>query len=40
VPGCAATMRIDSEWGGGFVATVTVRNVSTAALDGWRVSWR
>ncbi|GLI00584.1 cellulose binding domain-containing protein [Phytohabitans aurantiacus] len=37
---CAATAVIDHGWSGGFVATVTVRNVSGAALDGWRVSWR
>lgn len=37
---CAATVHIDSQWTGGFVATVTVRNVRTETLDGWRVSWR
>jgi len=36
---CTATVRIDSAWGGGFVATVTVRNTGDEALDGWRVSW-
>jgi cellulase/cellobiase CelA1 len=39
-PICAATVVIDQSWGGGFVATVTVRNVGTETLDGWRVSWR
>nr|MDT0660710.1 cellulose binding domain-containing protein [Micromonospora sp. DSM 115978] len=39
-PVCAATAVIDRGWGGGFVAAVTVRNVGTEALDGWRVSWR
>lgn len=37
---CTATAVIDHGWSGGFVATVTVRNVSGATLDGWRVSWR
>jgi len=36
---CAATVRIDSAWTGGFVATVTVRNVGDEALSGWRVAW-
>ncbi|QOC92814.1 cellulose-binding domain-containing protein [Micromonospora craniellae] len=38
-PVCAATATIGSGWGSGFVATVTVRNTGTEALDGWRVSW-
>ncbi|HEX5205574.1 cellulose binding domain-containing protein [Paractinoplanes rhizophilus] len=37
---CAATMVVDSAWGDGFVATVTVRNVGSETLGGWRVSWR
>ncbi|MFI5891441.1 cellulose binding domain-containing protein [Actinoplanes sp. NPDC051513] len=37
---CAATMAIGSAWSGGFVATVTVRNVGDATLDAWRVSLR
>jgi cellulase/cellobiase CelA1 len=37
---CAATAVIDAGWGGGFVATVTVRNSGDEPLDGWRVSWR
>ena len=37
---CAATMAIDSAWSGGFVATVTVRNVADETLDAWQVSWR
>lgn len=40
VPVCAATVHIDSAWSGGFVATVTVRNVVDETLDTWRVSWR
>jgi cellulase/cellobiase CelA1 len=40
VPVCAATLVVDHGWSGGFVATVTVRNVGTETLDGWRVSWR
>ncbi|MEU8165132.1 cellulose binding domain-containing protein [Micromonospora sp. NPDC049004] len=37
---CRATATIDSRWGTGFVATVTVRSTGTQALDGWSVSWR
>ncbi|MBG6105418.1 hypothetical protein IW249_005832 [Micromonospora vinacea] len=37
---CRATATIDTHWGGGFVATVTVRNTGTLPLDRWRVSWR
>ena len=37
---CRATATIDSRWGTGFVATVTVRNVGPQALDRWRVTWR
>jgi len=40
LPACTATFAIDNRWSGGFIATVTVRNVGTATLDGWRVSWR
>ncbi|GAA0571277.1 hypothetical protein GCM10010172_64670 [Paractinoplanes ferrugineus] len=36
---CAATVTIDSAWAGGFVATVTVRNVGTEVLNSWYVSW-
>ncbi|MGW0503890.1 cellulose binding domain-containing protein [Micromonospora sp. NPDC003241] len=38
-PVCAATATIGSGWGSGFVATVTVRNTGTEALDGWQVWW-
>ncbi|MCZ7435652.1 cellulose binding domain-containing protein [Micromonospora sp. WMMC241] len=37
---CAATVRIDSRWYGGFIATVTVRNTGTESTRGWLVSWR
>jgi cellulose binding protein with CBM2 domain len=40
VAACAATVTIDSAWNGGFVATVTVRNVGAEALASWYVSWR
>ncbi|WP_433307225.1 cellulose binding domain-containing protein [Actinoplanes sp. CA-030573] len=39
-PACAATVAVDSAWNGGYVATVTVRNVGAEPLDGWHVSWR
>ncbi|WP_246248454.1 cellulose binding domain-containing protein [Micromonospora maritima] len=37
---CTATVTVDSRWGGGFVATVTVRNDGTEPMSGWLVSWR
>lgn len=39
-PVCTATAVIDHGWNGGFVATLTVRNVGNETLDGWRVTWR
>ncbi|MFE4825938.1 glycoside hydrolase family 9 protein [Streptomyces sp. NPDC056672] len=37
--GCAVTYGIDSAWNNGFTATVTVKNTSTAAIDGWTLNW-
>ncbi len=37
--GCTATMKIDSSWGTGFTATVTVTNSGTAATSAWTVTW-
>ncbi|WP_431880493.1 cellulose binding domain-containing protein [Micromonospora chalcea] len=37
---CSATATIDASWGGGFVATVTVRNDGAEPAPGWLVSWR
>jgi endoglucanase len=38
--GCSASMHVDSSWGGGFNATVTVTNTSTtSATKAWSVSW-
>jgi len=37
---CTATAHLDSVWGDGFVATVTVRNTSAAtSTAGWSVGW-
>ncbi|QLQ35373.1 cellulose binding domain-containing protein [Micromonospora robiginosa] len=36
---CRVTYRNQSEWSGGFVATVTVQNTSTAPVDGWIVTF-
>lgn len=36
---CQVTYRNQSEWQGGFVATVTVRNTGTAPVDGWIVTF-
>ncbi|MBQ1046407.1 MULTISPECIES: cellulose binding domain-containing protein [unclassified Micromonospora] len=37
---CSATATIDSRWGSGFVATVTVRNDGAEPVPSWLVSWR
>ncbi|MEU7679319.1 cellulose binding domain-containing protein [Micromonospora taraxaci] len=36
---CRVTYRNQSEWQGGFVATVTVQNIGTAPVDGWIVTF-
>ncbi|GAA5039521.1 endo-1,4-beta-xylanase [Thermocatellispora tengchongensis] len=36
---CAAAYKVSSQWQGGFVAEVTVRNTSSSALNGWTVTW-
>ncbi|MEU4555314.1 fibronectin type III domain protein [Micromonospora violae] len=36
---CLVTYRNQSEWQGGFVATVTVQNTGAAPIDGWTVTF-
>ncbi len=36
---CAATLKIDSSWGSGFTATVTVTNSGSVATNSWTVTW-
>ncbi len=36
---CAATYSVTGQWGGGFQASVTVRNSATVAITAWRVTW-
>ncbi|MDO0924242.1 cellulose binding domain-containing protein [Streptomyces sp. TG1A-8] len=36
---CAVTYHHDTSWGNGFVATVTVRNLSDDPITGWTVDW-
>ncbi|MFY1620340.1 cellulose binding domain-containing protein [Micromonospora sp. WMMD736] len=36
---CRVTYRNQSEWQGGFVATVTVQNLGSAPVDGWIVTF-
>ncbi|MET8254321.1 cellulose binding domain-containing protein [Micromonospora sp. NPDC005197] len=38
-PTCRVTYRNQSEWHGGFVATVTVQNTGAAPVDGWIVTF-
>ncbi|GJF33396.1 hypothetical protein KNE206_60960 [Kitasatospora sp. NE20-6] len=37
--GCTATYRVDSDWGSGFVATVSVVGTGTTATTSWQVTW-
>lgn len=37
--GGTCTYSIDNEWNDGFVATITLRNTGTSAIDGWTVGW-
>ena len=39
VGACAATVKIDNSWRGGFQATVTVKNTGTATVSPWTVTW-
>ncbi|MEV5726319.1 cellulose binding domain-containing protein [Streptomyces pharetrae] len=36
---CAVTYHRDTSWGNGFVATITVRNLSDTPITGWTVDW-
>ncbi|MET7646710.1 cellulose binding domain-containing protein [Streptomyces sp. NPDC005426] len=36
---CAVSYHRDTSWGNGFVATVTVRNLSDTPITGWTVDW-
>ncbi|MBT8227416.1 MAG: cellulase family glycosylhydrolase [Dactylosporangium sp.] len=37
--GCLATYKVTNSWSGGFMGEVIVANTSTAALNGWTVTW-
>ncbi|MFJ6215281.1 endo-1,4-beta-xylanase [Streptomyces sp. NPDC092296] len=37
--GCTASYHVDSDWGAGFTATVTVGNTGSAAITSWKVGW-
>jgi endoglucanase len=37
--GCTASWHIDTQWSGGFNATVTVANPGTTATSAWTVAW-
>ncbi|WP_261966074.1 cellulose-binding domain-containing protein [Dactylosporangium matsuzakiense] len=34
-----ATYKIESDWGAGFVASVTIKNNGSTPITGWRVNW-
>ena len=36
----ACTYTIDSEWNSGFVASITIKNDTTSAVNGWNVNWQ
>ncbi len=33
------TYKVDSDWGSGYTATITIANNSSTAINGWNVSW-
>jgi hypothetical protein len=37
--GVTATYHVDSDWGVGFVATITVQNNGATPISAWRVAW-
>ena len=36
----SCTYSVDSEWGSGFTASITIKNDTSAAISGWNVSWQ
>ncbi|GAA4055545.1 cellulase family glycosylhydrolase [Nonomuraea soli] len=39
VGGCTATASVQSQWGGGYVMQVTVKNTGTSTITGWGVAF-
>ncbi|WP_033218548.1 glycoside hydrolase family 9 protein [Kitasatospora phosalacinea] len=39
VASCAVAYRVDSSWGNGFTATVTVKNTGASTVSGWTLGW-
>jgi aryl-phospho-beta-D-glucosidase BglC (GH1 family) len=37
--GCSASYKVTNSWQGGFIGEVTVKNTSTATINGWTVTW-
>ncbi|MGW4461189.1 PQQ-dependent sugar dehydrogenase [Micromonospora sp. NPDC004704] len=37
--GCTVGYRVDSQWGTGFTATLTLTNTGTQPINGWTVGW-
>ncbi|MEN0038507.1 MAG: endo-1,4-beta-xylanase [Cellvibrio sp.] len=36
----ACTYTVDNEWGSGFVASITIKNDTSAAVNNWSVNWQ
>src|SRR3954469_11164446 len=36
----SCTYAVDSEWSTGFTASVTIKNETSAAINGWSVNWQ
>ncbi|NRN69612.1 Soluble aldose sugar dehydrogenase YliI [Kibdelosporangium sp. 4NS15] len=36
---CSVAYKVESQWGNGFTASVTVTNNGTTAIDGWTLRW-
>ncbi|MES2673853.1 MAG: non-reducing end alpha-L-arabinofuranosidase family hydrolase [Pseudomonadota bacterium] len=40
VASAACTYTIDNQWGSGFVASITIKNDTGAAINNWNVNWQ
>ncbi|MFK8906536.1 glycoside hydrolase family 9 protein [Streptomyces sp. YS-3] len=36
---CSVAYKVDNVWSNGFTATLTVKNTSSAPVDGWQLTW-
>jgi len=39
VTNCHVSYSVSSDWGSGFTAALTVQNIGSSPIDGWRLTW-